>query len=138
MGYKFLDSPTSSTILLPRSRTAPCGIFGGKAGKQGFATLTFPSGKKELLGGIREDGRWVKPHTAHFIPVGSAVELAGAGGGGYGDPLERDPKMILEDVLDEYVSIKKAREDYGVVISPETFEIDFGATKELRQKSKRG
>ena len=74
----------------------------------------------------------MKPHAFHFLPVGSAVEFTPAGGGGYGDPLERDPKRVLEDVLDDYVSIKGAREDYGVVINPETLEIDHEATKKLK------
>jgi len=39
-----------------------------------------------------------------------------AGGGGYGDPLERDPERVREDVADDYVSIGRARKDYGVVL----------------------
>jgi N-methylhydantoinase B len=38
------------------------------------------------------------------------------GGGGYGDPLDRDPKRVIEDVLDEYVSAKAARDLYGVIV----------------------
>lgn len=40
------------------------------------------------------------------------------GGGGWGDPLERDPRLVREDVLDEYLSIEGARRDYGVVLDP--------------------
>ena len=39
------------------------------------------------------------------------------GGGGWGDPLDRDPQAVLDDVLDEYVSVEGARRDYGVVLT---------------------
>ncbi len=54
------------------------------------------------------------------------------GGGGYGDPLERDPSDVLDDVLDEKVSSEKAREEYGVVIGDDS--IDEEATVERRQE----
>ena len=54
-------------------------------------------------------------------------------GGGYGDPLERDPAAVLGDVLDGYVSIEGAREDYGVVISENSLSIDKEATEILRR-----
>jgi N-methylhydantoinase B len=62
-----------------------------------------------------------------------------AGGGGLGDPLERDPKAVLEDVIDEYVSVVRARRDYGVVIKEidrelDLFEIDTEATTTERQR----
>ena len=50
------------------------------------------------------------------------------GGGGWGDPLDRDPQAVLDDVLDEYVSVEGARRDYGVVLTGSleelTLEID--------------
>jgi len=54
------------------------------------------------------------------------------GGGGYGNPWERDAAMVREDVLDEYVSLKAARERYGVVIDPATMQVDEAATAQLR------
>jgi N-methylhydantoinase B len=58
------------------------------------------------------------------------------GGGGWGDPLERRPELVREDVLDEYVSIEGARRDYGVIIDPERLEIDITATETLRRQMK--
>jgi N-methylhydantoinase B len=55
-------------------------------------------------------------------------------GGGYGDPLDRDPELVLGDVLDGYVSIDGAREDYGVVVRPEELGIDWEATGKLRKQ----
>ena len=54
------------------------------------------------------------------------------GGGGWGDPLARDVGAVLQDVVDEYVSIEGAARDYGVVIDPETMTIDKPATDDLR------
>lgn len=50
-----------------------------------------------------------------------------AGGGGYGDPLERDPAMVREDVADGYVSIERAARDYGVVL--EVIDLDLCASR---------
>jgi N-methylhydantoinase B len=55
----------------------------------------------------------------------------GAGGGGYGDPFERDPAAVLEDVLDEKVSRLRAQIDYGVAIDGEG-RIDHAETRRLR------
>jgi len=56
------------------------------------------------------------------------------GGGGVGDPFERDVEAVRMDVLNEIVSIEGARLDYGVVIDPETFEVNEEETKKLRSK----
>jgi N-methylhydantoinase B len=58
------------------------------------------------------------------------------GGGGWGDPLDRDPQAVLDDVLDEYVSVEGAERDYGVVLTGSledlTLAIDEEATAKLR------
>ena len=46
-----------------------------------------------------------------------------SGGGGWGDPKERDPQKVLWDVRNEYVSLQEAEEEYGCVIDPERMEI---------------
>jgi N-methylhydantoinase B len=66
------------------------------------------------------------------IGPGGVVFAQKQGGGGWGDPLDRDPDMVREDVLDEYVSVDGARRDYGVVIDPETLEVDLKSTVQLR------
>ena len=57
-----------------------------------------------------------------------------AGGGGWGDPLERDSEKVRWDVLEGYVSLKAAMEEYGVVINENTMEIDIKATARLREE----
>jgi N-methylhydantoinase B len=65
---------------------------------------------------------------------GDVVTIDAPGGGGYGNPLERDPEMVASDVMEEYVSLESARTDYGVVINPKTYEVDEKETKKLRGK----
>src|SRR3989442_3412326 len=69
--------------------------------------------------------------------AGERYEYHYGGGGGWGDPLERPPEKVLEDVLDEYVSVESARRDYGVVLSGSladlTLAIDREATERLRR-----
>ena len=65
--------------------------------------------------------------------IGGLEDAIHAGGGGYGDPLERSPEMVKKDVTEGFVSVEKAKDDYGVIISKKTMEIDQEATKSLRQ-----
>jgi N-methylhydantoinase B len=62
-----------------------------------------------------------------------------SGGGGFGDPLDRDTEKVRHDVREGYVSLEKARDIYGVVIKTDTelFSIDTEATKELRKEMKK-
>jgi len=55
-----------------------------------------------------------------------------AGGGGYGDPLERDPAAVLRDVRNEVLSAEKAAADYGVVIDTRGWTVDAAATRTRR------
>lgn len=94
-------------------------------------------------------GVWLNPNTdkARFlgtvfsnVPVKESDVLArpSSGGGGLGDPLERNPQLILEDVADGYVSIERAAKDYGVVIETIDeelceYKIDWAATDKQRE-----
>jgi N-methylhydantoinase B len=62
------------------------------------------------------------------------VTIRGGGGGGYGDPTEREPEKVREDVYQGYVSQDAARELYGVVIDPEGLVVDLAATEALRAR----
>lgn len=74
-------------------------------------------------------------------PIGTTFRLQTGGGGGWGNPLERDPKRMMRDVRDEYVSIEGALRDYGVVITgdpindPEGLKIDSKATADARKNA---
>ncbi len=91
-------------------------------------------GKVHVIGGTRPDGSWTSPLLAgHRFKYDEMFQFEAAGGGGWGDPKTRDPQRVLDDVLDEYVSLEAAKELYGVVIDPDTLTLDTEATRALRQ-----
>ncbi len=65
-------------------------------------------------------------------PPGSIIATFKGGGGGWGDPHKRDPQKVLDDVLDEHVSIERAEQDYGVVIDADSLTIDMDETLRRR------
>ena len=71
-----------------------------------------------------------KPSTC--VPTDQKIILRLPGGGGFYPPLERDPKLVREDVLNGYISVPAARSDYGVWIEEGTYTIDWAKTAELR------
>jgi N-methylhydantoinase B len=72
------------------------------------------------------------------LPAGknTVIRAETTGGGGWGDPLERDPQWVLTDVMNHYVSRKGAREDYGVVITDDD-QVDVAATEALRAEMRK-
>lgn len=103
-----------------RSRFTPWGSCGGDAGKPSEFLLN-PGGNQEVNLG-NTDVVTVQP--------GDVIRIASAGAGGWGNPLERDPARVLEDVRRGFVSSPKAAEDYGVVIREDA--VDPDATAKLR------
>jgi N-methylhydantoinase B len=111
--------PVNLGIQAGRFIRPPEGLFGGKPG----ATAKF------LINGVPGN-----PYGLTQLKPGDAVTIDAAGGGGHGNPLERDPEMVARDVLEGYVSPEKAKEDYGVVIDPEALKVDMEATRKLRSQ----
>jgi N-methylhydantoinase B len=83
---------------------------------------------------IAKDGKQRRLRTMANDPIypGEKYFTMCPGGGGYGNPLKRDTKRVQDDVMDGLISIKRARDVYGVVINPRTFEVDVDATNRLR------
>jgi N-methylhydantoinase B len=71
---------------------------------------------------------------AELLPEGSLLFAQSGAGGGWGDPLERDPEAVLDDWLDDLVSLDAARNDYGVVLDLGTPGVDWTATGEERTR----
>jgi len=69
----------------------------------------------------------------HILEPDEEVIVEMPGGGGYGDPFERDPERVLRDVRDGRVSAERARSDYGVIVDAERLGVDTAATAELRR-----
>ena len=104
----------------------PWGFSGGSDGKTASLNYFDESGTQQSLPSMM-------PNRA--VKAGESLSLIGTCGGGYGDPLERPFQDVLEDVLDEYISIKNALNDYSVVISS-NLKLDPDATAKLRQENK--
>ena len=68
------------------------------------------------------------------MPPGAILYAQSGAGGGWGDPFERDPERVRADVRRGYVSLEAARRDYGVVLDPGNFAIDWPATEQLRDR----
>ena len=65
------------------------------------------------------------------FPVGRKVRVLTGGGGGYGDPFEREIARVVDDVINEYVSVEAAERDYGVAVTVDGI-VDEARTKQLR------
>ena len=101
----------------------PKGLFGGSDGTPSQLVWTKADGEVVQL-----------PSKLPYHPFakGDRVTAIRACGGAYGNPIERDPADVLDDVIDEYITRDKALADYGVVIT-EGFEVDAKATSRERQ-----
>ena len=70
--------------------------------------------------------------SQHAVPVDSEVIVRTGGGGGWGDPLEREPERVKADVLEGFVARETAQSEYGVVLNGAGLEVDLSATLRLR------
>ena len=119
-----LAAPAVFFTTIEKGKTPHWGIFGGKEGLRNYALVQSKrKGEFEAL-----------KNPAIDLDPGDKVSVTAGGGGGYGDPLERDPEAVRQDVIEGYVSLEHATSDYGVVIKPKTFEVDMKATKAMRGK----
>lgn len=110
------------------------GLFGGYPGCPiGYATFRGLSEAELLEGPPAHDPRSVEHQSWGTFEIGPSdlQVIRYSGGGGYGDPLERDPEAVLRDVLEGAVSERAAREIYGVVLRDD--EVDALATQEARR-----
>jgi N-methylhydantoinase B len=124
--YELLDQEARFSLRSTKHTVAPKGIEGGLPGRTGKCTLNPGTEKDKVIPSRYSD---------HLLQPGDVVRLETPGGGGLGNPLERDPMRVLSDVRNGYVSREKAREIYGVVIEPANGDsvIDESRTRELRK-----
>lgn len=117
-------SSFSVTTRIDRVHCKPWGLDGGhEAAGNGI--------------GIRKDGKWQEelPNAKIFnvrLARGDAYKMLSGGGGGFGDPLERAPELVADDVREGYVSSAVAKNVYGVALNRDG-KVDQGATTTLRQ-----
>jgi N-methylhydantoinase B len=122
---RLLEGDARYSVLSDRAVLPPFGVGGaGPAApvkvsiRRDGAELEFPTPGKV---------------TGYAIAAGDAVVMQSAGGGGYGDPLARDPERVRRDVMAGYVSAERARVGYGVVLTP-TGDVDPAATRAERSR----
>lgn len=116
----------TAVISCDGQHAPPRGVVGGLPGTPGATWLVGGNGEAERL-----------PNVVQVtLKRGQALRGRDSAGGGYGDPLARDPARVLHDVLEGWESREKARDVYGVVftgaIEDETLAVDTAATEALR------
>jgi N-methylhydantoinase B len=111
-----------------RHLSQPWGILGGRPGGCSEKWLVRKDGTRQPLPSKVDNVR---------VRAGDRVIFRTAGGGGWGDPLERDPLRTRNDVARKLLSESKAREEYGVVLVGSDHSVDHRATDELRASMRR-
>jgi N-methylhydantoinase B len=126
MTYRFLEKGTIA-IHDDRWFTKPWGVNGGLPGARATKILEKPDGTKTVVGNKKED-----------LPVepGDILHFVTWGGGGWGDPLERDPALVAKEIVQGLVTRAGAL-DYGVVIAADG-SVDASATEALRAEKRAG
>jgi N-methylhydantoinase B len=127
--FRFLQDMTFN-LRGDRRDHPPYGVEGGLPGSPSAHLLVSADGNQQNLPTM--------PMHGFTGRKGDTIRLVGAGGGGFGDPFEREPHRVLVDVVEEKVSIEGAARDYGVVIGNETLAVDEDATRALRSSRQRG
>ena len=119
-------------VTADRVRLGCYGVNGGKAGQPFCVTVDLDGASRDLGGLV--DGEPVL--------AGQVVRVVTTGGGGWGDPLEREPDLVCADAIEGRVSPEAARDAYGVVLiaAGDEYRIDMAATTQLRSelRAKRG
>jgi len=122
--WKLLTDEALLQLRTDRQRTAPYGLYGGESGTSSESIIN-PDTENHHIGKITIN-----------LKKGDVYRVITSGAGGWGDPLERDPEMVLRDLRDEKVSVKRAREAYGVVINEPALEVNMAETEKVRKKMK--
>ena len=125
---RFLADDGKLTNLSDRQRFAAWGLLGGGAGTCGRTVLN-PGPSEQVVHGKQ----------SREFAYGDVISFQQPGAGGYGAARERDPARVLDDVLDDYVSVEAAREAYGVVLegTGDDLRVDEVATSALRAGHRR-
>jgi len=118
-----LDHSPTMTLGSDRLKIPPWGLAGGEPGGTVGSYIEKPDGAREML----------PSKVTRSVEPGTRIVLRTAGGGGYGDPKQRDPQKVGQDVREGFIDIQRAEEHYGVVIDKGSGDVDLVATKILRR-----
>ena len=78
------------------------------------------------------------PYCNFEVAQGDVLYMRVASGGGYGDPLEREPERVRQDFENGLITRESARDIYGAVIDEADGKVDVAATQELRKRLREG
>jgi N-methylhydantoinase B len=124
--YRLLADEAILQVRSDRRDFRPYGLYGGAPGRPSMNYMN-PDGENRPL----------PSKLTMTMRRGEVFRHEVAGAGGWGDPLERDPAMVLRDVKNELVSREAARRDYGVVVTDRPLALDSEATRQLRAAMRR-
>ena len=116
------------SMLSDHAIVPTAGLFGGHSGALGKWEVVREGQTMNV------SPTYGSKSTAFPIKAGDTLRASTFGGGGYGDPLERELSRVREDVIDGKVSAEQAWEVYGVVFDAETLEVNAEATREQRAR----
>ncbi|WP_040209100.1 hydantoinase B/oxoprolinase family protein [Neobacillus jeddahensis] len=122
--YRALSDQQMASVTFGRHKFLPWGINRGKDGSANHFYVEKANGEVDGPYGI---------YARYPLNTGDVVKLVTATGGGYGDPFKRPVEKVAKDARNGYISIKQAKEDFGVLVNPETFAVE-GFAKERKQK----
>jgi N-methylhydantoinase B len=120
--FEAVDGEVVVSIRGERYFTPPWGLYGGQPAAAAQAWVERTDGGIDKIASKR----------VFTLYQGERLHVDTPGGGGYGDPLERDPDAVRQDVCDRRVTVHMAREQYGVVLEEPGLTIDHQATQQLR------
>jgi N-methylhydantoinase B len=124
--YRLLSDEAVCTLRSDRRDHRPYGIAGAEAGGSSTNVMNPGTARETLLPTM--------PMAAIPLRKGDVIRHTSAGGGGFGPAFERDPALVLEDVLDGKVSLGAAAQRYGVVVDPASRMVDAKRTGERRRQ----
>lgn len=120
-----------------RTRQGSPGVNGGGFSAVQRSTHLYPDGSRKVIGGLSPNGDWTSPLlSSHPFNYDEQFMFESTGGGGWGRPTDRAVARVLDDVIDEYISLDAAREQYGVVIDSASMTINEAETTKLREMLK--
>jgi N-methylhydantoinase B len=121
--WMLLSDDATVSILAERNKIAPWGLRGGREAAKGEFFLASTEGAKVKI----------SSKTIFKMKKGDTLIVRTPGGGGYGNPQERDPNAVLKDVLNELVSVEAAEQEYSVAIDIRKKSINWNLTRKLRE-----
>jgi N-methylhydantoinase B len=123
--FRVLGKQAKVTLSTDRMQIGPWGAHGGMAAKG--ARCVIQRGDGEII--------HLKSKVTRFVAHDDCIRATTPGGGGWGNPRERDPEAVRWDVREELISPDRARSVYGVALDPETLVLGEEETHRLRQST---